>query len=50
LLIVGVVVGAPSIVLLALPSRAFADLLGAFGGIWMAITAAAERRLRQRST
>jgi hypothetical protein len=46
----GVAVGAPSIVLLVLPSRSFSDLVGAVGGAWITTTAAVEHRRRRRST
>jgi hypothetical protein len=48
MLIFGVVSATVSIVSLAIPSRTFSDLLGAFGGAWLATTAAAERRVRRR--
>jgi hypothetical protein len=50
ILILGVVVGAGSIVSLTLPSRSLSDLVPAIAGVWGAATAAAERGLRRRST
>jgi hypothetical protein len=49
-LILAVVVGAVSIISLALPGRSLTDVVGAIAGVWLAADAAAERRLRRRST
>jgi hypothetical protein len=50
MLIIGLVVGVGTTISLALPSRSLPDLIPAIAGISMAAEAAAERRLRRRST
>jgi hypothetical protein len=49
-LTISVVIAAVSIISLALPSRSLTDGVGAIAGIWSAVDAAAERRLRRRTT
>jgi hypothetical protein len=49
-LILSAVVGAVSIISLALAGRSLPDLIPAIAGVWGAAEAAAERRLRRRST
>lgn len=49
MLIVSVVVGATTIISLALPSRSIPALIPATAAVWLAAETAAERRLRRRS-